>query len=143
MTDELSLDECFAQGLLRKDEPDIEKAKRSILVAKHKLENARAVFDAKIYEDAIVDAYSAMFHAARALLFRDGVKERGHYAVYVYIKTNYADKLEARFINELNTLRAERHALSYELEPLGVREVEAESAIAVAAGFIRAVEKLM
>ncbi|MDI6738484.1 MAG: HEPN domain-containing protein [Nanoarchaeota archaeon] len=139
----MDINDCFVQGLLRKDRPDIEKADKSIQRARHKLENASAAFDASIYEDAVINAYAAMFHAARALLFRDGVVEKSHFGVYVYIKEKYHAKLEARFINELNALRLERHELWYGLESTEVKEAEAEEVIGVAKEFIKAVDKLL
>lgn len=139
----MDINDCFAQGLLRKDRPDNEKAGKSIQRAKHKLENAAAAFDASIYEDAVIDAYAAMFHAARALLFKDGIVEKSHFGVYVYIREKYHAKIEARFINELNALRLERHELWYGLESMEVMEAEAEEVIAIARDFIKAIEKLL
>ena len=129
--------------MLKKDIPDIKKAKKAIEIAKHKLEIAERIFDIEIYEEAIINAYSAMFHAGRALLFRDGFKEKSHFGLFVYIKELYQNKIEPRFINELNALRLERHELLYGLEKPEVREVEAEDIIAVDRDFIKAIEKLL
>ena len=134
---------CFEKGLLKKDIPDREKARKSIEIARHKLEIARANLDIKIYEETIINGYAAMFHAARALLFRDGISENSHFGVYVYIKEKYRNKLEARFINELNALRLERHELWYGLEKSEIKEVEGENALSVAKDFVNAVEKLL
>ena len=138
----MKIEECFEKGLLKKDIKDINKAKKSIEIAKHKTEISKKVFDIKIFEDSIVNAYAAMFHAARALLYKDGIKERSHYGLFVYVKEKYKDKLEPRFINELNALRLERHELLYGLEKTEIKEVEAEGAIKIAEDFINAVEKL-
>ncbi len=139
----MNLKECFEKGLLKKERPDKAKAMKSIEAAKHKLNIAKSTFDAKIYEESIINAYAAMFHAARALLFRDGIVEKSHFGVYVYIKEKYSQKVEARFINELNALRLERHELWYGLEKPEIKEVEAEDVIAVAGDFIKAVEKIL
>jgi len=112
----MNIDECIAKGLLKRDKPDIEKAKKSIETAKYKLEIAKREFDAGIYEGAIISAYNAMFHAARALLYKDGFKERSHYALFIYISEKYGDKLEKRFIHELETLRIERHEMRFQLQ---------------------------
>lgn len=138
----MNLQECFENGLLKKERPDRAKALKSIEAAKHKLEVAKATFDADIFEEAVINAYAAMFHAARALLFNDGVVEKSHFGVYIYIKEKYSPKLEARFINELNALRLERHELWYGLEMPEIKEVEAGDVIAVAKDFIIAVGRL-
>jgi len=140
----MTVKECFEQGLLKKDRPDIEKARRSIEVAKHKLELAQKEIEAGIYENAAVTTYTAMFHAARALLFKDGVKERSHWAVYVYLKEKYADKIEPRLLNELNSLRLERHDAMYGLEEIKEEiEGEAEAEAGIAGEFIDTVKKLL
>jgi len=90
------LDGCFRKGLLRKEKPDRAKALRLLQVAEHKLDIAKAVFDIDIYDDAIINAYAAMFQAARALLFRDGIKERSHYCVFVYEKIRKTPPFGAR-----------------------------------------------
>ncbi|OIO63356.1 hypothetical protein AUJ69_01210 [Candidatus Woesearchaeota archaeon CG1_02_47_18] len=84
-----------------------------------------------------------MFYAARALLFKDGVIEKSHYGLFLYVKEEYSDKLERRFINELNVLRLERHEISYGLEKPEVTQSEAEDSVRIAVDFIRAVEKII
>ena len=140
----MSVKECFEQGLLKKDKPDIEKARRSIEIAKHKLELARKEIDARIYENAVISVYTAMFHAARALLFKDGVKERSHWAVYLYIKEKYSEKLGIRLVNELNSLRLERHEAMYGLEKKEENmQEETEIEIGISKEFVASIEKLV
>ncbi len=143
----MKLDECLEKGLIRKASPSPEKATNSIALAEHKLELCQSEFDAGIYEGAFISAYSAMFHAARALLFRDGFKEQSHYALYIYIKEKYGSKLEMKYISELNSLRSIRHNVLYgnpeDVTPREVLEAEAESALKTAAGFISAAKKLL
>lgn len=131
---------CLEKGLLKKNKKDIEKAKKSIKIAKHKLVIAKRIFDVKIFEESIINAYATMFHASRALLFKDGFKEKSHYGLFIYIKEKYGYKLEPRFINELNALRLERHELLYGLEKQEIKEVEAEDVIKIAEDFIKAIE---
>ncbi len=135
------LEECFNKGLLRRDKPDIEKAKRSIVRAEHILNRAKAAATAKIPEDALVDAYAAMFHAARALLFKDGIQERSHWGVYVWIREKYSDKLETKFITQFNTLRLERHDIMYDIESPAIGDME--DTIENVRDFIKAVKKLL
>lgn len=139
----MNVEECFEKGLLRKDIESKDKSKKSIEAAKHKLDIAKRTFEAKIYEETILTGYAAMFHAGRALLFKDGVREKSHYGLYVYIKEKYNDKLESRFINELNSLRLERHELLYGLEKTEIKEVEAEDILRIAEEFIEAVGRLV
>lgn len=143
----MNLQECLEKGLIRKASPSAEKTTNSISLAEHKLELSQSEFDAGIFEGSFISSYSAMFHAARALLFRDGFKEQSHYALYVYTKEKYANKLEMRYISELNSLRSIRHSVLYgnpeDVTPREVLEVEAESALKTAGEFINAVKKLL
>jgi len=136
-------DNCFRKGLLKEEKPDREKALRLLKVAEHKLGIAKAVFDIEIFDDAIINAYAAMFQAVRAILFKDGIKERSHYCAYVYLITRYKDKIAPTLLNELNTLRLTRHELTYESDVPEIKEVEAESAIASAGEFIKAIKSLI
>ena len=88
----MNISDCLEQGLLVKIKPDPPKALASIEMAKHKLELAEKEIQAEIFENAIVTAYASMFHAARALLFKDGFKERSHFALFVFVNEKYSSK---------------------------------------------------
>lgn len=140
------IEELIREGQLVKTIPDAKKAENSIALAKSKIETARAELAASIYDNSVVSAYTAMFHAARAILFRDGFKERGHYAVYAYIKERYGTAIEMKYINELNILRTIRHKVIYGDEDVNAKEIleaEAEDAISMANGFVEAVMKML
>lgn len=143
----MSLESCFERGQLRKIKPDVKKAQNSIRIAQAKLETAKKQLTAEIFDGAFITAYTIMFHVARALLFKDGYKERSHYCLYRYIAERYKYKLEAKYINELNSLRLIRHSVLYgDEENLTIREVqqsEAESSIKTAEGFLQAVKKIL
>ena len=142
----MTLDDLIRRDLIRKEAPDIKKAENSLKLAEHNIEIAKKSAGAEAYESAFISAYAAMFHCARALLFRDGYKERSHYALYVYLKDKYRNKIEMKYINELNNLRTIRHKIIYGDENLNIREVqesEVESAIKTAEGFLKTVSKLI
>ena len=139
----MNVNDCLNEGLLVKIKPNIEMAKSSIEMATHKLEISEVEFENKLFESAIISAYSSMFHSARALLFKDGFKERSHFAVFVFANENYSDKIEKKYLNELNYLRLQRHKVMYGLENSEIQEVEAESSIALAKGFLESVKKII
>lgn len=139
----MNANECLEKGLLKKDKPDKDKARRSIEMAKFKLDKAKFLFDKKIFDMALVNAYLSMFHAGRALLFKDGIREKSHYGLYIYLNEKYSNKIEQRFLNELNALRLGRHEVFYGLEKVEITEVEAESAIESAELFLESIEILI
>ena len=140
----MNVEDCLEQGLLAKSKSDSEKAFSSMDMAQHKLELAEVEFKHKLFESAIISAYASMFHSARALLFRDGFKERSHFALYVYVNEKYRAKIERKYLSELNSLRLQRHDLLYGLERSSeVQESNAGTTIKLANGFLRAVQKIL
>ncbi len=140
----MNVQECLDQGLLVKTKPDNEKAFSSIEMAKHKRELAEKEFEHDLFESAIISAYASMFHAGRALLFKGGFKERSHFAVYVFVNEKYANKIERKYLSELNSLRLQRHELMYGLEKnIEAQEEDADTAIKLANGFLQAVQKIV
>lgn len=137
-----SVEDCFKLRLLRKIKPDVEKAKKSLELAKERLESAKSLFKAnlKFHYPVIVEAYTSMFHSARTLLYNDGIQEKNHYAVFIYLKDKYSDKIPLNIINLLNIYRIERHEAVYGLEYKPTKE-DAESALEDAQLFLNEIEK--
>ena len=133
--------ECFEKRLLRKINPDLEKSKKSLETAKIKLEEAKKLFEAGFFNDSFTNTYTSMFHASRVLLYKDGVQEKSHYAVYVYIKEKYSKKIPLNLINSFNFLRDERHEIFYGFDE-EITKNQAEKAILDAEDFLGEVENL-
>ncbi len=140
----MNVEKCIAEGLLAKAQPDLGKARSSVTMAGHKLELAEKELEHGIYENAVISAYASMFHSARAILFMDGYKERSHFAVWVYLNEKYSARIERKYLTELNSLRLSRHTLMYGLEEgPEVQEGEAQSAVAIAGGFLARVREIV
>ena len=133
--------ECFEKRLLRKINPDLEKSKKSLETAKTKLEEAKRLFEAGFFNDSFTNTYTSMFHASRFLLYNDGVQEKSHYAVYIYIKEKYSGKIPLNLINSFNFLRSERHEIFYGFDE-EITKNQAEKAILDAEDFLGEVENL-
>ena len=140
------IEDLIKKGLLTKTLRDVKKAEKSIDLAKQRLEKALEEMAVKMPDDALMSAYTSMFHASRALLFRDGFKERSHYAICEYIREKYSNNIEARYVNELNILRTIRHKVMYgdeELNNRKIQETEARAAIQLAQGYLKQVRALL
>ena len=105
---------CFSEGLLKKEGPSIEKSKRSLEIAKSFIKKAENNLDSKNYDLVLFCCYTSMFHAARAVLFRDGVKERSHICLILYLKEKYPEIKDS--LNLLDVYRRSRHTALYSLE---------------------------
>lgn len=131
--------ECFEKGLLKKTFPQLDLAKKDLKQAEFFLKESEELLEIDKKQIAALSLYNAFFHTARALLFKDGVKERSHYCIARYIESNY--KLE-RFVNAFETIMSVRHNVQYSTEKVDVEEDLIEF-INICHEFIIKVEKLL
>lgn len=123
----MNLRDCFRKRLLRRVKPDAAKSSRSLEVASTKLEEAERALKNELFDATIILSYTAMFHAARALLFRDGIVEKSHVCLVEYLRAEYVrqSRLRAALVNSLDSLRIDRHETIYGLETKsGAKEAE-------------------
>jgi uncharacterized protein (UPF0332 family) len=122
----------------------LEKSERSIEIAETKLNETEKALSHGLFDATTILAYTAMFHAARAILFRDGIVEKSHVCLIEYLKERYVNtgKLSEVAINSLNTLRIERHETLYGLVAEN-NEEEAKFSLEEAREFIETVKQLM
>ena len=138
----MNIRDCLEKGMLKETRPDGEKAKLALKIAEKNLEDAKAQVKGGLYRWAFIAAYTSMFHAGRAILYRDGIKERSHFCIYIYLKEKYSQRIEAKYFNELNVLREQKHRTMYGDEEVRLREIEkeeVENAVETAEGFLEVV----
>ena len=130
--------------LLRRVTPSADKARQSMKRAEKWLEEAEKSLNNELYDSCLISSYLAMFHSARAVLFRDGWREKSHYCIARYLEEMYVKKgkLEREWIDLLDRLRETRHADQYEVSYFATRE-EAESALTIAFEFVERMERLL
>lgn len=66
-------------------------ADKELRLALNDLEEAKDRFQNKRYKYATINAYYAIFHAARALLYSKGYRERSHYALSIAVETLFVE----------------------------------------------------
>ena len=137
-----TLEDCFKLRLLRKINPDLTKSKSSLEIAGTKLKRAQEALTKELFEAAVIYSYTAMFHAARALLYRDGIQEKSHYAILIYLKEKYKDSIPLTIINSLDIHRIERHDALYGFEYEANKE-DAKSSLEDAKIFLKEIEKIL
>lgn len=92
--------------------------KKELSVAKSDLVDAKAGYENERYKWSTIQAYYAMFHAARALVYSKGYREKSHYCLAVALRALFVDegemdaKLARDFLNAMNL----REAADYESE---------------------------
>ena len=114
--------------------PDRTKALQSLKVAQSKLVEAEKLAEAGFENVALVSAYASMFHSGRAILFKEGIVEKSHYCLVMYLKENYATpgKIDHEIITLMDAFREERHEVLYSLEGIGVKATETKTALETA-----------
>jgi uncharacterized protein (UPF0332 family) len=124
-------------------EPSKGKAFNSLAFAGEWLNEAATNLASGSYRSALASAYLAMFHAARAILFRDGIREKSHYCVGAYLET-YVDqgKLESQWVEVFDRLRSARHTDQYSFEARPTKE-ELEAKLNTAREFVSRMQKLL
>ncbi len=138
------LDSCIEKGLIRKVIPSKEKSIKSIVKARKWLDEAKKNRKFGLLDSCLVSAYSAMFHAARSLLFRDGFREKSHYCLVRYLEEKYVNrgKMERIVVDLLDRFRELRHEDLYELD-FSAMEEDADEAVQNAERVIATIEELL
>ena len=137
-----NVNDCLKFRLLRKIEPDKEKSKKSLEIAKKRIESAKKALKLGIFDYVILESYMAMFHASRALLYMNGIQEKSHYAISIYLKERYSDKIPLPVINLWERRRIARHAAMYDLEYRPEKE-DAELSIKDADLFVKSIKGIL
>ena len=124
-------------------EPSLTKSEQSLLQARDWLSEAEKNLEAEALRSAISSAYLAVFHSARAVLFRDGVREKSHYCIGLYLQRYVEDgTLEEDWPMLFDRIRSVRHADQYSFMALPTEE-EVQASIDLAERFIERMERLL
>lgn len=136
--------DCVNGGLLRKIPPSKDKALKSIAKAGKWLNEAESTFKGSAFNSSVLDSYMVIFHAARAILFFDGWREKSHACVARYLEEKYVKtgKLEKKWVELLDLHREIRHDDQYDLSFFSTKE-DAEKALKSAKEFLERIKKLL
>jgi len=110
-----NLDDCFKEDLLNKIHVSMDLAKKEIKMAELFLKEAVELKDLNKELWAFSSLWWAFFHAAKALLWKDGIKEKSHICLIKYLTENYfkTKKLNMDFLNDLEIMQTIRKNLQY------------------------------
>jgi uncharacterized protein (UPF0332 family) len=137
------LDECYERGLLQRVAPSNEKAVQSLAQAREWVIEAGYDCDAGAVRSALIAAYMGYFHAARAIIIRDGIREKSHYCIGVYLESyREAGLLEDEWVLQFDHMRGLRQDDQYSLDARPTPE-EVRQAISDAKKFIERMDLLL
>ena len=108
---------------------------KEFLIAQSDLSDAKAGFENQRYKWSTIQAYYAMFHAARALIYSRGYREKSHYCLAVALRALFGEEnlMGARSVRDFLNAMNLREAADYEAE---FSQSGAEAVIASAERFI-------
>jgi len=112
-----------------------ELVRKELTIAKSDLAEARAGLENQKYKWSTIQGYYAMFHAARALIFSRGYREKSHYCLAIAIRALFVDEglMEVQSVRDFLNAMNLREAADYEAE---FSESGARAVISAAERFI-------
>jgi len=140
----IEFQDCIKQGLLRKLVPSLEKARKGLKKARIFLAQAKRAFDVQAYDSCLLTCYQAVFLSAKAVLFKDGYREKSHACVARYIEEKYAKqgKIELKWIDLLDRYRDLRHDDEYNVFFFASKK-DCDELIIFAAEFVEQMERII
>jgi uncharacterized protein (UPF0332 family) len=138
----LNFRRCLEQNKIHISQGIETAALRELEAGKKDLASAQRDFGVGDYKWSTTQAYYAMFHAGRALLYSEGYKERSHYCLLVALEGLFVEtgKLSDASLNCLTKARRLREAADYNLE---YSKETAEIILEGAGQFIKETEEIL
>jgi uncharacterized protein (UPF0332 family) len=100
---------------LTRIKPDRKLVLKEVEGAKSDLETARKSLQDGNFKWSIIQGYYSIFHAARALVYSKGFREKSHYTLLVAIQEIFRDELESFLIQGFGDAMNLRQTADYGL----------------------------
>ncbi|MEM2896820.1 MAG: HEPN domain-containing protein [Candidatus Bathyarchaeia archaeon] len=127
------MDDYLKKGFLKKIKIEKELIEKEVRESERDFDDAKTSFEMGKFKWAIIQSYYSMFHAARAVLFSLGLKERRHSAITIVLEDLVKKKkIEPRFVNDFKAGIFAREEADYEAE---YSQERAESLLKIAEEF--------
>lgn len=116
--------------------------KKELSVAKSDLEDAKAGYENERYKWSTIQAYYAMFHAGRALLYSQGYREKSHYCLVIALRALFVEegKMDAQLVRDFLNAMNLREAADYNAD---FSQSGAKAVIASAEKFIEKASSIL
>jgi uncharacterized protein (UPF0332 family) len=139
---EAEFQECLRQKKITRFANAAALVKKELRVAKSDLEAARDGLASERWKWSTIQAYYAMFHAARALLSSAGYREKSHHCLRVAVETLFVKEgaLAEKHVDALQVARIMRENADYKEE---FTEAGARKLVSAAEDFINAAEAVV
>lgn len=110
----MDIESCLREGFLQRVGAEADLVEKELKEARYDLDKAGRALEEGDFKWSIVKSYYSMFHAARAVLFSLGLRERRHFAIRVVLEDlNAKGKLEGKFVSDFSAALAGREDADY------------------------------
>lgn len=110
----MNLKEALDEKYIVRIKPSEDLVKEEFEEAKYDLEKSEASFEEGDYKWSAVKSYYSMFHAARAVLFKKGFREKRHFAVVVVLEDlAFKGLLEYKYVDDFEAALEVRKDADY------------------------------
>lgn len=129
-------DQCLESKKIVPFEQGKELVKKELSVAESDLSEAKSGYMEHRFKWSTIQAYYSMFHAARALVYSKGYREKSHYCLAIALRTLYVEegKLDAQVVRDFLNAMNLREAADYQAD---FSEPGARAVIASAEKFLK------
>lgn len=140
MGTKIEFEKCLKKNGLRVSTDARRWVKKELEAARSDLREAEAGLERESCKWSTVQSYYAMFHAARALLYAKGYREKSHYCLRIAIEMLYVESgdLPRHMINAFEVAKELRENADYESH---FSELGAKKLVTAAQEFIKFTEK--
>jgi len=110
----MDIENLIEEGYLEKIKPDKELINKEIKEAEYDLKKAKNALEEDDFKWCIVKSYYSIFHAAKAVLFSLGFREKRHFVVGIVLeKLCKEGKLQFRYVNDYKGAMLAREDADY------------------------------
>ncbi|MBI2573352.1 HEPN domain-containing protein [Candidatus Woesearchaeota archaeon] len=111
----MNLKECIDNGYLVLESRDNALIQKEFQESEHDFTRAQKLFQDKDYKWTIVTCYYSVFHAAKAVCFACGYREKKHIALLILLQDlNKQGKLEREFTTSFHAAIDSRESADYQ-----------------------------
>jgi len=139
---EREFEKCSKEGKIKKFSGAKGLSAKELKVAEADLSAAKKGLEGEQWKWCTIQAYYSMFHAARALLYSEGYREKSHYCLRIAVEALFVStgKISEKFIDGLQTAKQMRENADYEEN---FSEVGARKLVTLAEEFIKEADQIL
>ena len=138
----IDFEECLSAGLIKRITPSQNQAEEQFIKAQTLFEEAKESMKIENPNSTVIASYAALLDASRAIMFKDGYREKSHACVVKYLEAKYPDEIGMDTIYLLDQYRDRRHKTLYSGSYYPTMQ-EAEQMISFTEKFLEKIEKIL